>query len=129
MNSEILEELQRLLDDVCTSSLLVVVEGKKDKACLIKLGVPGKNIITLTKPLFEVVEDIAARIEKENLPSKVVLLTDLDTEGKKLYATLARGLEDRGMDIDNQLRFFLRRKTPVRHIEGLFSYFEKITVN
>ena len=62
------------------------------------------------KALFEVVENIS---EKE-----IVLLTDLDSEGKKLYSQLKKMFSQRGVNIDDHLRLILF-KHRVSHIEGL----------
>ena len=87
----------------------VLVEGIKDKRALENLGF--KKVITLkNRPLFEVIESIN---EKE-----IVLLTDLDAEGKKLFSILRRELERRGIKIDNKLRLELF-KTGLRQIEAL----------
>ncbi|MFA4887759.1 MAG: toprim domain-containing protein [Candidatus Nanoarchaeia archaeon] len=88
---------------------LVLVEGIKDKRALENLGF--KKVITLkNRPLFEVVESIN---EKE-----IILLTDLDAEGKKLYSILSKGLQRRGIKIDNKLRLGLF-KTGLRQVEAL----------
>ena len=57
------------------SGKLVVVEGKKDVRALSKLGI--NNVRPLKSPLFNEVEEIA------EIADEVVLLLDLDKEGKK----------------------------------------------
>ena len=96
------------------SNKLIIVEGKKDVASLKELGL--KNVRQLNGPLFETIESIE---DKE-----VVLLTDLDAEGKKLYSNLKRQLDRRGVRIDNKLRNLLF-KTKLSHIEGLSHYIKK----
>lgn len=87
----------------------IIVEGKKDRAALERFGCT--NILTLEdKALFEVVEAVN---EKE-----VVVLTDLDGEGRKLYARLQRAFAKRGVHIDNALRILLFKHS-IGHIEGL----------
>jgi 5S rRNA maturation endonuclease (ribonuclease M5) len=107
------EQIMELLDDIKRKGLLVIVEGPKDKAALEALGIT--NILSLKKPLFSVVEEVAS-IAKE-----VVLLTDLDEEGKKLYHELSSALQRHRVKVNNLLREFLF-KTKLRHIEGLPSY-------
>ncbi len=107
------DDILELLDEIKQKNLLVLVEGQKDARALKELGII--NILSLKKPLFAVVEEIASK-EKE-----VVLLTDLDDEGKKLYHELSRGLQKHGVKIDNRLRGLLF-KTPIRHVEGLSGY-------
>ncbi len=103
MNEEILEEIQRI------RKKLIVVEGKKDQKALERLGCT--HVLTLeNKALFEVVESIKTK--------EIVLLTDLDREGKKLYSQLKQLLVQRGVVLDDKLRLILF-KHKVSHIEGL----------
>jgi len=97
---------------------LVLVEGKKDKAALEKLDI--SNIITLKKPLYAVVEDIV-ETKKE-----CILLLDLDKKGRELYARISSKLKQFGVKIDDSFREFLF-KTRLRQIEGMSTYFEKLT--
>ena len=106
-----LKELQRLVSE----QPLIIVEGKNDKIALEKLGL--KNIITLKKPLYQVAEEITVK--------KIVILTDLDSAGKKIYSKLRRDLSQRGVTIDNRFRNFLFRYTKLRQIEGLANYVER----
>ena len=111
------EEILGLLDDMKSRNVLVIVEGPKDVRALKSLGV--SNIIFLKKPLFAVVEEVAGKTDE------VVLLTDLDEEGKKLYHELFVNLQKHGVKVDNRLRELLFR-TDLRNIEGLPSYLETI---
>lgn len=106
------EQIMELLDEIKQKNLLVIVEGIKDVRALKSLGIT--NVISLKKPLFAVVEEVANNKE-------VVLLTDLDEEGKKLYHELSVNLQKFGVKINNHLRDFLF-KTQLRQIEGLASY-------
>jgi len=111
------ERIAEFLRDVRKKKTLVVVEGVKDKRALAAFGI--KNVLTLNKPLYAVVEDVAARA------SEVVLLTDLDAEGKKLYHTLSRDLQKFGVRVKNEFREFLF-KTKLRHVEGLKTYLDNL---
>jgi len=92
MDEEILEAIHKV------RSKVILVEGKKDKKALEALGCT--RISTLeNKALFEVVEAVK---EKE-----IVLLTDLDSEGKKLYSQLKKMFSQRGVVIDDRLRLLL----------------------
>jgi len=102
------DELQLVID----KDLLVIVEGIKDERALKLLGV--KRIMVLKGPLFSVVEKFAN--EKE-----IVLLTDLDGEGKKLFSVLKKDAQKHGVKVNEKLRKLLF-KTDLRHIEGIASY-------
>jgi len=110
---EEISEIHELLEEIKNKNLLVVVEGIKDQRSLESFGI--KNIMTLKKPLYAVVEEVASKAEE------TVLLTDLDDEGKKLYSVLSRDLQKHGVKIDNRLRELLF-KTQLRHVEGLQAF-------
>lgn len=110
------EKIRELLEDIKKKNSLVIVEGVKDKRSLAEFGI--MRVKTLTKPLFEIVEEIAST-EKE-----IVLLVDLDAEGRKIYHSLSTDLQKHAVKINNKLRELLY-KTPLRHIEGLASYLSK----
>ena len=106
MNEGFFEEIERLKDK------LVVVEGKNDKIALEGLGV--KDIVMLSKkPMYKVIEEV------RDMGREVVILTDLDKEGKKLYGTLNSGLQQFGVRVNNRFRNFLFRRTKVRQVESL----------
>lgn len=110
-NLDLEEEIIKLKQ----SDKLIIVEGKRDKAALEKLGV--KNIFTLSKkPLFQIIEEISGKNKD------VVILTDLDRHGKELFGKLNSGLQYHGVKVDNKFREFLFKKTKLRQIEGLVSY-------
>ncbi len=111
---EEIEQILAALDDIRTKNKLVVVEGIKDKAALSRLEITNVFAINRT-PLYKVVEHIA------DVTAEVVLLTDLDTEGRKLYTSLARDLQKHKIKIDDTLRTILA-KTSLKHIEGLDTY-------
>ena len=106
------EELSQLIDKIADSGVLVIVEGKKDKKALQRLGII--NIVELSKkPLFQVVEEVA------DSNDECLILTDLDRKGKELYGKLNSDLQKRGVKINNKLREFLFRRTKIRQIEGI----------
>ena len=114
MNKKI-EELNYLLEKIKISNTLVIVEGKKDKIALQKLGI--SNVVELNKkPLFQIVEEIA------DLNEECIILTDLDREGKKLYGKLNSNLQKNGVKINNKFREFLFKYTKLRQIEGIDTY-------
>ena len=109
------EELWNLIEKVKSSGILVIVEGKKDRAALNKLGID--NVIELSKkPLFQIIEEVS------NSNKECVILTDLDKEGKEIYGKLNSQLQHHGVNVNNKLREFLFRHTKLRQIEGIDSY-------
>jgi 5S rRNA maturation endonuclease (ribonuclease M5) len=112
---EAVEEFLELVEEY--KDVFTIVEGKSDKAALKHLGFT--NVITLSTALYKIVE---ASIESQE--KKVVVLTDLDSEGKKLYSKLKHELGQKGIHIDDKLRNALF-KTQLRQIEGLTKYLER----
>lgn len=114
-----MEELEEWLEEIKESWKLVVVEGKKDRNALLFLGL--KNVYAIDKkPIFKAVEEIAA------MSNRVVILTDLDSEGKKIFGKLNSDLQYHGVEVDNYYREFLFRNTKLRQIEGMPSYIENL---
>ncbi|MBW2970670.1 toprim domain-containing protein [Candidatus Woesearchaeota archaeon] len=109
-----METIEDWLRKIKECEELIVVEGKKDKAALESLGVT--NIRCLSNPLFQEVEDIV----KEH--KKVIILTDLDKEGKKIYGRLRKDFNRFGVDVDNKFREWLFKNTKLRQIEGIDTY-------
>ena len=105
-NLELLELIGR------KKELPTICEGKRDAAALKRLGFT--RIIVLNAPLYAIVE----RFDKKQ---RVQVLTDLDSEGRKLYSKLSSDLKQRGVYVDNELREALFR-TQVRQIESLATH-------
>lgn len=110
-----METIAEWLDALRDSGKIILVEGKKDKAALEHFGITKVKTL-YKKPLFQIIEDIA---EQGN---HVILLTDLDKEGKLLYGKLSRELQHKGIKIDKIFREFLQKNTKLSHIEGLVRY-------
>ncbi|MBW2982261.1 toprim domain-containing protein [Candidatus Woesearchaeota archaeon] len=109
---EFLEKLKK-----ASKEKIIIVEGIKDKKALESLKI--KNIITLKKPLYKIIEYI---VESKK---ECIILTDLDKKGKELYSKLSSKLKHFGVNIDNRFRDFLF-KTKLRQIEGITTYLKTI---
>lgn len=116
---QIKEEFEEFIENLKQASKekIILVEGIKDKKALEQLGI--KNVITLKKPLYAVIEDII------NSQKECILLLDLDKKGRELYARISSKLKQFGVKIDNRFREFLFR-TKLRQIEGITKYLETI---
>jgi len=97
---------------------LILVEGKNDEAALRDHDITNVRVI-VGIPFYRVVEEVA-RTTKE-----VIVLTDLDKEGRRWYGKLRHALQARGVKIDTQFREFLLRRTTLTHIEGLAHYLRR----
>ena len=104
-----METLQDWIIQLKQTEKLIIVEGKKDKKALETLGI--KNIVTFSNSPYFSIENIN---EKE-----VIILTDLDAHGRKLYSILRHNLQKRGIKVDHNFREFLFKETKVTCIESL----------
>ena len=97
------EELRRCLRDL--EDKLVIVEGKKDSKSLKSLGV--KNIMQLGgKPLAEFTFHVSkyTDLNRSQEVEEVVILTDFDSEGRKLAARLEYLFEKHKVAVNKRLR-------------------------
>ena len=105
-------DIREFITKLARTEKAVIVEGRKDKEALEALG--AGNVFCLNhRPVYKVADEAAARSRK------VVILTDLDREGKKLYGKIRTHLQRLGVEVDNYFREFLLKKTKIRQIEGL----------
>lgn len=93
----------------------IVVEGPNDRAALEAFGIT--QLVTLSRtPLYRVVDDIA------ETSKRVIILTDLDKEGKRLYSKLKQSFDRIGVQVDTVYREWLFKETKLSQIEGLPNY-------
>jgi len=109
-----MENIQDWIDEIKGSKSLILVEGKKDRYALNSFGL--SNIMTIKKPLFEVVEEISG------ITDRCILLVDLDKQGRKLYSYFKKNLQRRGVKIEDRFRQFLYKNTEITNIEGIKRY-------
>ena len=110
--NELIKEIEKTKQD----NYLIVVEGKKDKTALEKIGF--HNIFVLNengKSILVRIEEIIKRKEE------CVILTDFDKKGKKLYNLIKSQFILNGVKMNNRLRNMLL-KSHLSHIEGIFTF-------
>lgn len=108
-----MESFEEWLQYLKEKQRLILVEGKKDKAALESLGITKIQTIA-QRSFYKVVESLQ---EKE-----IIILTDLDAEGKKLFGKLNQYCQRHGIKVDNKPREFLFQHTTLTQIEGLQQY-------
>lgn len=114
-----LNELLNHIENIKKRKLLVIVEGKKDKAALESFGI--KRIKPIAKrAIYKVVEEVS-----EN-NKECIILTDLDKTGKRLFRMLNHDLSQHGVRVNKKFREFLFRYTKLRQVEGLRTYVEHL---
>jgi 5S rRNA maturation endonuclease (ribonuclease M5) len=113
------EELEEWIRDLVASALPLIVEGREDAKALRNIGVTNPIIILNTGPRYKVIEHIV------KTHKHVVILTDFDREGKRLYGMLNRELAPFGVHVDARFREELQ-KTRLDQVEGIASYYRRI---
>jgi 5S rRNA maturation endonuclease (ribonuclease M5) len=111
---EFLYTFIRELDDLASEGAVVLVEGKRDMGALRQLGYKGPLVTASmlhTKECRSLTE--AAKT--------VVILTDLDTEGRKLAARYVKAFSARGIEtsLAQRRRFSRASKGVFLHVENL----------
>lgn len=114
-----MDSLEDWLSELKASDKQIVVEGIKDIRSLKSLGIPEERISDIKGPLFSFIENVA------ETHKQIILLTDIDVEGDKLFKTLYTDFPKLGVVVDRSFRDWLINNTPVSHIEGLSSYTKK----
>jgi len=119
------EKLERILRRIAgesNSGTVIIVEGRKDKVALRRLGLTGPILCfkSSRKSLVDFLSDIDAK--------KAIVLTDFDREGRDLSVRIAKELAHLKIRADHALRE--RLGTLVRQdagtIQDLFGYVERI---
>ncbi len=100
---------------------LVVVEGKRDKEALQFLGFTGKIIMLCHS------RGMNNLVENAELYRKMILLLDLDREGKALTGRVAKLLRGRAtVDLSYRKELGAVAKGRIRHIEELSKFIDYI---
>ena len=111
------QELKEIIDDLKKDRRKKLVEGKKDKEALNKLGI--KQIETInTKPLREITR-------KEN-EKEVILLTDFDREGKSKSSQLIRLYRAEGIKTDLNYKKQLGKLHGISEIEEIPTKYKEL---
>ena len=111
-----LRELVKELNDLSAEGAAVLVEGKRDEAALRALGYAG--------PIFTVAiltSSLAARQKLRREVSKMMILTDLDTEGRRLASRYVKFLSHEGVaaSLAQRKRLSEASRGTFLHIENL----------
>ncbi len=111
------EKLKEIIDKMKKDERKKIVEGKRDKEALNKLGI--KKVETIeTKPLREITEE-----EKEK---EVILLTDFDKTGKSRSSRLIRLFKSEGIKTDLAYKKELGKLHGISEIEEIPSKYKKL---
>jgi len=111
-----LRDLVKELNDLSTEGAAVLVEGKRDSTALRGLGYSG--------PVFTVsilTSNAAAREKLRKRVSRMIILTDLDSEGRRLAARYVKFLSHEGIaaSLSERRRLSKASRGVFLHIENL----------
>jgi 5S rRNA maturation endonuclease (ribonuclease M5) len=95
-----LEEANRLLEELKSTNLPILVEGRRDEKALRRLGVVGEiQRIQESGPVVKTAENLMKKGHKA-----AIILTDPDNEGAKIAHLTASILEDFGLHPEMRYR-------------------------
>jgi len=103
--------------DKCYSRLgnfSLIVEGKKDKDALMKLGFSDIKVIS-RKSIFKFIEELPKN-------KKYVILTDFDREGEKKNKIFCKFFERNGISFNKNLRNIIKSTFQITKIEELIKF-------
>ena len=90
------------LKDRALCGAVVLVEGKRDREALAKLGITGEIVMTSHQSLLNLAESLARG------KADIIILTDWDDRGEEVARQLALYLEADGVRPDINIRSSLR---------------------
>ncbi|MDE1820951.1 MAG: hypothetical protein KGJ23_11140 [Euryarchaeota archaeon] len=123
---EFLKLLRDLREEVEQEGAVLLVEGDRDRASLVGLGLPATSVLLVHHgvTLSELVESVVRR------GRKVILLTDWDRAGGQLAHRLHALLDDGRVDLDLTFRRRLARavRGETQYVEAVLAWAERAAV-
>lgn len=126
VTKEDLKKFVVIIEKTKLDNYIVVVEGKNDEEALRNLGLVETYVLKKGKNIRESI-DLLVKHCKITKYDYVIILTDFDFEGKKLYKEIKNKLIQEGVKINDNLRNAVS-KIEISHIEGLIKLSEKISL-
>lgn len=123
--AERLERIQDLLSEIderLENGAVLIVEGKKDRESLLRLGIRD-SIMTLSRmPLLDFSEAVCRST------ADAILLTDWDRRGNNIASRISKYLRSLGIMPDCRLRGRLQAlvKKEIKDVESLDKYIMKL---
>lgn len=110
------------LKDRALCGAIVLVEGKRDREALAKLGVTGEIVMTSHQSLLNLSESLARS------KADIIILTDWDERGEEVARQISVFMEADGARPDNNIRCTLRGllKKEIMEVENLYGYVENL---
>lgn len=117
-----IEEAIDELRDRALCGAVILVEGRRDREALAKLGITGEIVMTSHRSLLNLSESLA-RSKKD-----IIILTDWDERGEEVARQISLYMEADGVRPDNNIRCSLRGllKKEITEVENLYGYVENL---
>lgn len=120
-DTERLQKIEQIISeirDLALEGAIIIVEGEKDRDALSELGISGQILLASYPPLLNFAEDISRKTDL------AIILTDWDSQGKKLAKKLSGYLQASGMKPNNLIRNKIKKlvQKEIKDVEGLSGY-------
>ncbi|MEM3412024.1 MAG: toprim domain-containing protein [archaeon] len=106
---------EKIIEDLVENKDLKIVEGRKDKEALEKLGV--SKIKTLKGPISQFISKINERI---------IILVDCDEKGEKITQEIVNQCEQQGLKYDLEFRRKICKVFGIKKFEEIYKKMEKL---
>ena len=111
------KQLKRALEELNEKDAVIIVEGKKDRNALQRIGVRGRIELVNRSP-----EELSRRMSGEK---EAILLTDFDTTGEEICRRMQESLFSYNIKADVDLRKKFHRILRVRNFEKIDKQIEE----
>jgi 5S rRNA maturation endonuclease (ribonuclease M5) len=114
------EHIKEIINQLNNQDAIIVVEGKKDKIALLRLGIDSKIfLLNNRKSLIETSEILA---QKQH---HVILMLDSDPKGLELTKKMKNHLQSQGVKVNTTIGKMLLRVANSQVVESLDKRFLK----
>ncbi|RLF67493.1 MAG: hypothetical protein DRN26_02270 [Thermoplasmata archaeon] len=116
--------LEEISSENSSGKLLILVEGKNDLIALRKLGFNGPIKTIKGRKLSDLIDEVYLEYKR------VLVLSDWDNEGERLYKEIRYLLESYGVRVEDKYRRIIKSitKREIKDVEGLLSFVKHINL-
>lgn len=113
-----IEQIICEIKDLSRAGAVIIVEGKKDRDALNELGISDQISLASSPPLLNFAEDISRKT------NQAIILTDWDSQGKKMAKKISAYLQASGTKPNNLIRNKIKKlvRKEIKDVEGLSGY-------
>ncbi len=117
-----IEQILCEIKDLSNEGAVIVVEGKKDRDALNELGISDQISLVSYQPLLDFAEDISRKT------NQAIILTDWDSQGKKLAKKISGYLQASNTKPNNLIRNKIKKlvRNEIKDVESLSGYIHSL---